>query len=125
MPPKKPAGSRGRKPPPRRTPPPKTSSKTTRVGGYSRRDGTKVKSHNRELAWKQARAAWAGAGVSGITTMALIAEFGLSLVSTIFLLLTALTTWLAVWAGQKANGNKRKMRSQLNARKKMAPQRRR
>jgi hypothetical protein len=106
-----------RKRSPRRTPPPKAPPRTTRVGSYSRRDGTKVKSHNRELAWKQARAAWAGAGVSGITTMALIAEFGLSLVSTIFLILTALLTWLAVWAGQKANGNKRKMRAQMNARK--------
>jgi hypothetical protein len=113
-----------RKRSPRRTPPPKSPPRKTRVGGYSRRDGTKVKSHNREMAWKQARAAWAGAGVSGLTTMALVAEFGLSLVSTIFILLTALTTWLAVWAGQKANGNKRKMRAQMNARK-AAPKKRR
>ncbi len=122
MPPRKAAAGQQRRKPPQQ-------KRTTRVGSYARRDGTKVKSHNRELAWKQARAAWVGAGISGVTTTALIAEFGLNFVSTVFLLLTALTTWLAVWAGQKANGNKRKMRAQMNARKvaprKPAPRRRR
>lgn len=117
MPPKKPAGSGRRKPPPRRTAPPKTPPRTTRVGSYARRDGTKVKAHNRELAWKQARAAWVGVGISGITTMALIAELGLGLVSAVALILTALITWMAVMASQKANGNKRKLRAQMNARK--------
>lgn len=115
MPPKKPAGAGGRKPQQRRKPP--QQKRTTRVRNYARRDGTKVKSHNRELAWKQARAAWAGVGVSGLTTVALIAELGLGIVSAIALILTALITWVAVLASQKANGNSRKMRAAANARK--------
>ncbi|MEO5874595.1 MAG: hypothetical protein ABIS86_00280 [Streptosporangiaceae bacterium] len=129
MPPKQPPPKRRRtapKPPPNQRkagpkPPPK---KTTRVRDYTRTDGTKVRSHNRSLAWQQARAAWVGVGITGITTTGLIAEFGLNLVSTIFLVLTALVTWVAVWASQKANGNKAKMRAAAKARKRPTTRRR-
>lgn len=105
MPPKKPPP---RKSPTNRKPPPK---RTARVHSYSRRDGTKVKSHNRELAWRQARAAWTGAAISGVTTTALVFEFGFNAITAVLLVLTALFSWAGVWASQKHNGNKRKMRA--------------
>lgn len=101
-----------KKPPPRRpnatpNPPPRA----TRVNSYTRRDGTSVKSHNRQLAWQQARAAWAGAAVSGVTTTALVFEFGFNAITAILLILTALFSYAGVWASRKHNGNKRKMKA--------------
>lgn len=95
--------------------PPK--KRTGRVRKYTRRDGTDVRSHNRQMAWKQAGAAWAGAGISGITTLALVFEFGMTLISTVMLVLTALLGFAAVTASKHATANKRKLRATIKARK--------
>lgn len=92
--------------------------RTTRVRSHTRRDGTKVHSHNREAAMAQAKAAWVGTGISGLTTIALVLEMGLTIISTIALVLTALLGLLAVHASQKATKNKRKLRASTAARRK-------
>lgn len=100
-------------PPARKSTPPRT----TTVRAHTRWDGTKVKSHNRQLAWQQARAAAVGAGISGVTSLALVVEFGFTLLSTIAIVLTALLGLLAVVASEKATANKRKMRAKAKARR--------
>ncbi|WP_141576090.1 hypothetical protein [Actinomadura sp. WMMA1423] len=87
------------------------AKRTTRVRSHTRSDGTKVKSHNREAALAQAKAAWAGAGVSGLTTLALVVEMGFTIISTTALIITALLGWLAVYATQRTAKNKRKIRA--------------
>ncbi|MFV2172385.1 hypothetical protein ACFHW2_11615 [Actinomadura sp. LOL_016] len=94
------------------------AKRTTNVRSHTRRDGTRVRSHNRENAWRQAGAAWAGVGVSTVTTLALVFEMGLTIVSTFALVITALVGLAAVAATQKATKNKRKMRAATQARKK-------
>lgn len=96
------------------------AKRTSHVRGHTRKDGTKVKSHNREAALAQAKAAWIGTGVSGLTTLALVLEMGLTIISTIALIITALVGWAAVHATQKATKNKRKMRASVKARKRPA-----
>lgn len=91
--------------------------RTTNVRGHTRRDGTRVHSYNRQDAWRQAGAAWAGAGISGLTTLALVFEMGLTIISTLALVITAILGLLAVVASQKATKNKRKLRSTIKARK--------
>lgn len=93
------------------------AKRTTRVRSHTRKDGTKVKSHNREAAVAQAKAAWAGAGVSGLTTLALVLEMGFTIISTAALIITALLGWAAVYASQRAAKNKRKMRAAKAARR--------
>ncbi|MFE9099809.1 hypothetical protein [Actinomadura geliboluensis] len=93
------------------------AKRSTRVRSHTRKDGTKVKSHNREAALAQAKAAWIGTGVSGLTTLALVVEMGLTIISTTALIITALVGWLAVHASQKATKNKRKLRANTAARR--------
>ncbi|TDD27355.1 hypothetical protein E1287_34630 [Actinomadura sp. KC06] len=93
------------------------AKRTTRVRSHTRSDGTKVKSHNREAAVAQAKAAWAGAGISGLTTLALVFEMGFTIITAVALIITALVGWLAVRASEKATKNKRKLRSTTAARR--------
>ncbi|MFD0854163.1 hypothetical protein ACFQ07_18140, partial [Actinomadura adrarensis] len=94
------------------------AKRSAHVRSHTRKDGTKVKSHNRDAAVAQAKAAWVSTGVSGLTTVALVLEMGLTILSTTALVVTALLGWLGVWASQKATKNKRKMRAATDARRK-------
>ncbi|MCW2919144.1 MAG: hypothetical protein JWN52_7212 [Actinomycetia bacterium] len=95
--------------------------RTTRVNSYTKRDGTKVRSHDRSVAWKRAAAAWAGAGISGVTTLGLVFELGMTLISTLALVLTALLGFIAVKASQHAAKNRMQMRAKVKARPKARP----
>ena len=93
------------------------AKRTTRVRRHTRSNGTKVRSHNREAALAQAKAAWIGTGVSGLTTLALVVEMGFTIISTTALIITALLGWLAVYASQRTTKNKRKLRANTAARR--------
>lgn len=81
-----------------------------KVRTYRRTDGTKVSAHNRKR-WQTAKVAWAGAGVSGVTTLALLADLGLTTISVLAIVLTALLTTLAVKVQEKSNPKAAKMRA--------------
>lgn len=129
-PPRRPRPSgRPRQQPPPRSPRPATASapqqppkqgQKTKVRAHKRvtRTGVvDVSEHERRIALRQARAAWAAAGISGLTTVGLIFQFGFGVVSVIALALTALCTWLAVWLTQKTTANKRKLKAAAAAKR--------
>jgi hypothetical protein len=71
-----------------------------------------VRAHSRTVtAWQQAGIAWAGTAASGATTLALVVELGLTLVSSVLMLLTALIGALAVAATAKASKLRRRIRA--------------
>ncbi|MEV5707266.1 hypothetical protein [Actinoallomurus sp. NPDC052274] len=92
----------------------KPSSGSTRVRSHTRTTQSgrrvKVRSHDRTItAWRQAGVAWAGTAASGTTALAMVLEFGFTLVSGIFMVLTALIGSLAVLATAKATAPQRRM----------------
>lgn len=103
--------------------------RTTSVRGHRRTTAsgrtTKVRSHSRSAAWRQAGAAWAGAGVSGVTTLAVVLQFGFTLISTIFLVLTVLLGMLGAKATARATRPQRRMRAKVKARPRSTGARRR
>jgi hypothetical protein len=104
-----------RKPPPR-TGQRKTSGATrTKVGSYTRADGTKVGAHSRDNnQWKQAGAAWASAGASGAVSLALVAELGFTVLSGLAMLLTALFAAGALLLTEKATRKQRTLRRKID-----------
>jgi hypothetical protein len=99
--------------------PPRKQTTTTgkaRVGSYTRRDGTRVRHHQRTVnPWRDAGVAWAGAAVSGATTAAVVLELGLTLISTVAILLTVIIGAVAVKATNKATKQRRTMRTRAKA----------
>jgi hypothetical protein len=75
------------------------------------RDGHRVRAHSRRLDWKSVGATWAVVGFSSLTTLALLAEFGLEMVSMIAIIITALFGLLATWVTTKATEKQRQMRA--------------
>ncbi len=99
--------------PPAKRPPPQ---RATKVRAHYRA-GTRVKSHNRKLAWMDARAAWGGAAVSGVTTLGLLAQMGVTLLSTVALIITALLGLLAVLASEQSTKNHKRIKAAARKRK--------
>ncbi|MBC6458446.1 hypothetical protein [Actinomadura sp. HBU206391] len=94
-----------------------TAKRTARVHSYTRRDGTRVRSHNRAMSeWKQAGAAWAATAGSGATTLALVTQLGLALISTLAIVLTLLLATLATHLTEKASKPRRTMRAKTRPR---------
>lgn len=87
-----------------------------RVGAYTRNDGTKVRSHTREVHWARSKSAWIGLGFSSLSAAAIILEAGVTLMSTIAILVIAGATTVAVIAGAYAEANKKKMGAQRKRR---------
>lgn len=85
--------------------------RTTRVRNYTRSDGTKVRSHDRRLAWKKAAAAWSGTAASGALSVALVLELGFTIISALAMLLTAIIGALAVKYSQQMAAPRRRMRA--------------
>lgn len=83
------------------------------------RDGHHVRAHSRRLNWKSVGATWAVTGFSALTTLGMLATFGIELISMSLVILTALLTLLAVWVTTKSTEKQRKMRART------APARRR
>ena len=98
-------------------PPKKPTEKRERVTSYTRRDGTRVRSHTRSAHWARSRAAWAGAGFAGLSAGAILVEFGFTLISTACVVLIALLTGAAVLAGNYAEKNKKTMSQQQRRRR--------
>lgn len=96
------------------------SRPTIRVSSYTKRDGTKVRSHDRRAEWKKAAAAWSTTAAAGTVSAALVAELGFTLISAVAMVLTALVLALAVALTRKLNEPKRKMRAKT---RKPAPRR--
>lgn len=82
------------------------------------RDGHRVRAHSRRLNWKAVGATWAVTGFSALTTLGMLATFGIELISMALVILTALLTLLTVWVTTKSTEKQRKMRA------KVAPRRR-
>lgn len=78
--------------------------RTTASGKQAR-----VRSHIRKIQWKQAGAAWAGAGVSGLTCLGMFLQFGFALLGTIFLILTLVLGAVAMILSGEASKKKRRM----------------
>lgn len=87
-----------------------------RVGGYTRSDGTKVRSHTRAAQIARSKAAWVGLGFSSLSAAAIILEAGVTAASTVAIILIALLTGVAVLAGGYAERNKKKMNAQSRRR---------
>ncbi len=99
----------------------KTSSGTkgsTTVHQHFRRTRTgttTVREHDRQInPWKQAGAAWASAGASGAVSLAMVAELGFTIVSSLAILLTALIAAAALMATEKATRKQRAMKRKIN-----------
>lgn len=100
------------------------AKRTTRVHTYTRRDGTRVRTHNRAISeWKKAGAAWAATAGSGATTLALVTQFGLALISTLAIVLTLLLGALSASLTAKATAPKRTMRAKTRPRSRTAASR--
>ena len=86
------------------------------VTTYVRKDGTRVRSHTRSAQWARARSAWAAAAFGTVTALAILVEAGVTLISTIAVLLIAVLTTITVLALAHAEQNKKTM-SQQQARR--------
>lgn len=95
---------------------------TRRVTSYTRRDGTRVRSHTRDAQWARSKKAWTGAGFAGVSAAAILVEFGFTLISTICVVLIALLTGAAVLAGTYAEKNKKAMNRQQQRRRRRPTQ---
>lgn len=85
---------------------------------------TTVRSHSRTLtAWKKAGIAWAGTAGSGMVTLALIAELGFAIISTICILLTLALGLLSTWLTSQAGSKKRRIKSRTKSRPRPRPTR--
>lgn len=73
--------------------------------------GHRVRAHNRRLNWKSVGATWAVVGFSALTTLGLLAEFGLEMLSMVAIIITALVGLLATWVTTKSTEKQRKMRA--------------
>lgn len=82
------------------------------VRGYTKGDGTKVRSHTRTAQITRSKEAVIGAGFAGVSSIAIIAEAGFTILSALGIVLIAAFTWLAVIAGEKAAANKKKLGTQ-------------
>lgn len=104
------------KPPPRRGQRPSgASTGRTRVGSYTKGDGTRVGAHSRtNNQWKQAGAAWASAGASGAVSLAMVAELGFTVLSGLAMLLTALFAAGALMLTEKATRKQRAMKRKID-----------
>lgn len=78
-----------------------------RVGSYTRKDGTRVRSHSRQAGWARSKQAWAGLGFSTLTSTAIVLEAGVTLVSTLAIVAVALLTTAAVLAQGYADRNRK------------------
>ncbi|MEO3788532.1 hypothetical protein ABGB12_34845 [Actinocorallia sp. B10E7] len=78
-----------------------------RVASYTRADGTRVRSHTRQAGIARTKAAWVGLGFSSLTATAIVLEAGVTLLSTLAVLLVALLTTVAVLATTVADKNKK------------------
>lgn len=97
-------------------PPKKPTDQKARVSSYTRKDGTRVRSHTRSAHWTRSKAAWTGAGFAGLSASAILVEFGFTLISTTCVVLIALLTGAAVLAGGYAEKNRKKMGQQQRRR---------
>lgn len=98
-------------------PPRKNTTGKARVGGYTRHDGTRVRSHQRTVnPWRDAAVAWGGTAASGATTAALVLELGLTLISTLAILLTVIIGAVAVKATNRSTKQRRTLRAKAKAR---------
>lgn len=80
-----------------------------RVGSYTRSDGTRVRSHTRTAQIARTKAAWTGLAFSGATSAAIVMEAGITLVSTLAMVVIALLTTVAVVANHQVARNKQAM----------------
>jgi hypothetical protein len=87
-----------------------------RVSGYTKKDGTRVRSHTRSAQWARSRKAAAGAAFAGISATMIFIEFGFTLISTLSVIAIALLTTVAVFAGDIAERNKKTMGRQARSR---------
>ncbi len=93
-----------------------TPDRTTRVRSHYNA-GHRVRAHRRRLNWTSVGKSWGLVGFSALTTLALLAEFGLEMVSMIAVILTALFGLLATWITLKATEKQRKMTAKMTATK--------
>lgn len=101
-------------------PPAKRATGKARVRAHTRTSQTgrtyRVRSHSRTVtAWQQAGMAWAGTAATGATTLALVVELGLTLISAVLILVTALVGSLAVAATAKASKPRRRIRAKAQS----------
>lgn len=92
-----------------------------RVTGYVKSDGTRVRSHTRSAQWARAKSTWIGAGFSTLTAAGILFEAGVTLVSTLSLLLIAVLGTVAVMAGRYVEHNRKTMASQRRTRRPTRP----
>jgi len=88
-----------------------------RVGSYTRTDGTRVRTHTRSVGWTRSRRAWAGLGFGTLTSVAIVLEAGVTIVSTLAIILTAVLTAVAVIAAGYAEKNKKTLRAKTRTRR--------
>lgn len=86
------------------------------VSGYTTKDGRRVRSYTRSAQWARSRKAAAGAAFAGLSAALILIEAGFTLISTISVVLIALLTAVAVWAGTYAEQNKKTMARQARSR---------
>lgn len=94
---------------------PEPPRKTVNVRSHYR-DGHRVRSHTRRLNWRSVGATWAVCGFSLLTTLGLLFEFGLEMVSMIAIIVTALVGLLATWVTVKSTEKQRAMRARTSPR---------
>jgi hypothetical protein len=82
------------------------------VTDYTKKDGTYVRSHTRSAQWARARSTWIGAGFSTLVAAGILWEFGITLISTACVVLTALLGTIAVIAGNYVESNRKTMAQQ-------------
>lgn len=86
------------------------------VSGYTKKDGTKVRTHTRAAQWARVRSTWIGAGFSTLVAAGILWEFGITLISTTCVVLTAVLGTIAVLAGQWVERNRQAMGQQRKTR---------
>lgn len=78
---------------------------------------TKVRRHTRTVTWKQAGAAWAGAGTSGIFALGTMLEAGFSLLGLLFALIAATLAGLAYLIGGDRPARRQASRNSRSSRR--------
>lgn len=86
--------------------------KRSTVSGYTKQDGTKVRTHTRAAQWARVRSTWIGAGFSTVVAAGILWEFGITLISTTCVVLTAVLGTIAVIAGRWVERNRKAMTQQ-------------
>lgn len=90
----------------------KVTGHTRKVNGKN----VRVRTHTRSAQWARTKSAWIGTGFSTLSAAAILVEAGVTLVSTISVILIALLTAVAVFAGGYAERNKKRMNQQRSRR---------